>query len=98
MSTRCKFHCQSIAYSDTTVYERNEDGTPKKNDDGTFVYRKFKQPNVQLQPIMATDADPENRLFWEATPSGSIQLSINNPLGAEVFEVGKDYYVDFTPA
>lgn len=40
----------------------------------------------------------ENVRFTEATPWGVIQLGINNPAALEQFEVGKEYYVDFTPA
>lgn len=44
------------------------------------------------------DPESENGKFWTATPSGNIQMQINNPDGAAVFEQGKDYYVDFTPS
>jgi hypothetical protein len=98
MTTRCLFHCQMIGYADSTIYEKDADGNPKKDEGGNYVSRKFKQPTVELRPVMATDEHPESKVFWEATPMGSIQLTINNPHGAEVFEVGKDYYVDFTPA
>lgn len=41
----------------------------------------------------------ENKAFSDATPAGSVQITIANDkpaLGA--FEVGKSYYLDFTPA
>lgn len=38
---------------------------------------------------------PENKAFFAATPSLSIEVGT---AAADVFEVGKDYYVDFTPA
>lgn len=62
---------------------------------------------INLSPIWespATDAADrgnacrENRVFGKNTPNGSIQLTITNPLAAEAFEVGREYYVDFTPA
>lgn len=40
----------------------------------------------------------ENKAFWEATPSGELWMHINNPEGVKRFEVGKEYYLDFTPA
>lgn len=54
---------------------------------------------VNLSAVYAPD-DPEseNGQFWTATPSGQITLTINNPAGAAIFEQGKDYYVDLTPA
>lgn len=41
------------------------------------------------------DSSPENKAFWEATPAGSITLSSILP---DAFEVGVEYYVDFTAA
>lgn len=52
---------------------------------------------VRLQAVTDT-SDPENKAFWTATPSGSIEISISSPAAAAVFEAGKSYYVDFTPA
>lgn len=54
---------------------------------------------VSLSAVYAPD-DPEseNGQFWKATPNGQISLYINNPAGAGIFEQGKDYYVDLTPA
>lgn len=37
----------------------------------------------------------ENKAFWEATPSGSIEL---NGIRDDLFEVGHEYYVDFITA
>lgn len=57
---------------------------------------------VYFYTVYETDemknADPENIRFAEATPWGDIWLDINNPAALEQFEVGKEYYVDFTPA
>jgi hypothetical protein len=53
---------------------------------------------VTLSPVYSTDPNHENKSFWDATPSGEIQMWINNPKGFATFEVGKEYYVDFTPA
>lgn len=53
---------------------------------------------VNASAVMSDDPESENGKFWTATPSGQITLWINNPAGAAVFEQGKDYYVDFTPA
>ena len=37
----------------------------------------------------------ENKKFFAATPSGTVKLSA---LKEDLFEVGKEYYLDFTPA
>ena len=44
------------------------------------------------------DGNPENKKFWDATPSGSLQLGVVNPSAWKEFELGKEYYLDFTPA
>lgn len=41
---------------------------------------------------------PEDRRFEKATPSGHCEMQIDNPAALEQFELGKDYYIDFTPA
>lgn len=51
---------------------------------------------VTMQPVFS--GSEENKTFWKYTPGGSITLSITNPDAVNQFEVGKEYYVDFTPA
>lgn len=51
---------------------------------------------VYLVPFYSTDPNHENKAFWDATPSGSIHLQINNPSGFAHFQEGKEYYVDFS--
>lgn len=40
----------------------------------------------------------ENAKYAKATPSGSIEIQIDNPPAAEFFELGKYVYVDFSDA
>jgi hypothetical protein len=40
----------------------------------------------------------ENEKFFRATPFGTIIMGILNEDAAKEFEVGKQYYVDFTEA
>jgi hypothetical protein len=40
-----------------------------------------------------TSGSDENKTFWRWTPSGGIELS---SIRDDLFEVGKEYYVDFT--
>ena len=39
----------------------------------------------------------ENKKFWQYTPSGKIEIWIDNPEAFKAFEFG-EYYVDFTKA
>lgn len=54
-------------------------------------------PTVELQAVTREHC-AENEAFWKYTPSGSIRMSITNPDAMALFEVGKLYYIDFTPA
>ncbi len=42
------------------------------------------------------DGVEENARYAKATPSGSIEIQIDNPPAAEFFELGKYVYVDFS--
>lgn len=41
------------------------------------------------------DKSPENRAFFEATPTVNVQIGT---MKADHFSVGREYYVDFTEA
>jgi hypothetical protein len=51
---------------------------------------------VELQPV--TSGSAENEQFYKWTPGGQIRLSTVNEAALAEFEVGKEYYVDFTLA
>jgi hypothetical protein len=51
---------------------------------------------IKLSPVFA--GSEENKKFYEATPTGTIELGTVNEEAAKTFELGKEYYVDFTPA
>ena len=38
----------------------------------------------------------ENNKFWDASPSGKLELGMINPEAAAYFKIGKEYYIDFT--
>lgn len=44
---------------------------------------------------VVTDGNEENKNFFASTPGGSISIET---IREDHFEVGKEYYVDFTPA
>lgn len=41
---------------------------------------------------------PEDQKYAQATPTGDIEMHVDNPAALQQFELGKAYYVDFTPA
>lgn len=52
---------------------------------------------LKFQPQYDTSI-PEDQRFAKATPSGFIEMYVDNPAALEQFELGKQYYIDFTPA
>lgn len=54
-------------------------------------------PTVELRAVTQEHC-AENETFWKYTPSGYLQMSITNPDAMGLFEQGKQYYLDFTPA
>lgn len=40
----------------------------------------------------------ENRRFSKYTPSGTLEIFIDNPPAQEFFQLNKSYYLDFTEA
>ena len=67
--------------------------TAYKGSDG-----KTTQLSVKLNAVYSADPESENKAFWEATPAGTIEMSITNPLAFEHFVDGGEYYIDFTLA
>ncbi len=51
---------------------------------------------LSFSPVYSGSA--ENAAFFKATPGGSLSFNIVNQAVADKFEVGKEYYVDFTAA
>lgn len=53
---------------------------------------------VRLTPVYDEDPESENGKFFKYTPGGEIEMHVVNPETANLFEPGKEYYIDFTPA
>jgi hypothetical protein len=53
---------------------------------------------IELQPVVAGEGNAENDRFFHRTPSGRIELGVVAPAAAQLFEVGQEYYVDFSRA
>jgi hypothetical protein len=80
-----------IRTADGNDYEKNERDYPKTTacDLRTIV----------LSPVYANnDPKHENSRFWDSSPTGEIKLGTVNPDAWQQFELGKEYYIDFTPA
>ena len=51
---------------------------------------------VKLGPVYAPDPNNINHAFWRATPTGMLEMQINNPAAFGFFETGRKYLVTFT--
>lgn len=51
---------------------------------------------VNLSVVYSRKEGTENRDFTKATPGGTIEMQIDNPLASVQFKPGNYYYVDFT--
>ena len=60
---------------------------------------KYTYPGSTVTLIPVYDHTiPEDVRYAKATPSGTIQLMIDNPPAEEHFQLGQAYYVDFAKA
>jgi hypothetical protein len=81
---RAKFVCNS--YETQLASSRNEKGESVKEELRT----------INLSAVY--DGSPENKEFFRWTPNGQIKIGVLNQKAWAQFELGKEYYVDFTPA
>jgi hypothetical protein len=89
MSVRAKFKVNKLSQPETTKLIR-VDG---KDECIPEILR-----TVELVPVYDPDPESENGKFFAYTPAGKIELGTIHGEAAEQFELGKEYYVDFTPA
>lgn len=52
--------------------------------------------DIKLTPVVS--GSEENKSFYAATPCGEINLGTTNDAAVAQFELGKEYYVDFSAA
>lgn len=85
---RAKFRCESITHLIGQRYDR---------ENGNYIDAPVR--TVVMVPVYGSnDPNHENTKFWEASPSGRLELQFVNAEAVKQFEVGKDYYLDFIPA
>lgn len=91
MSVRAKFRLNSYT---TEMHMRCLNPTAPR--DEARRYEDVEKRTLNFTPV--TNGSEEDKAFWDATPTGSLQLGTVNPAAWEQFEIGKTYYLDFTPA
>jgi hypothetical protein len=87
MTVRAKFKCISVM---------TQEGSRPSADGKT--YEPCPALTVRFAAVYGNDPNHENRKFWSATPSGTIEMQVMNQEAAAQFKYGQEYYIDFTPA
>ena len=83
--TRAKFQCANKEIVTDSGWDYQEKQSTTKQ-----------VANITLYPVVS--GSTENEEFFKSTPNGEITLRILNLPAAEVFSIGKEYYVDFSAA
>lgn len=60
------------------------------------TYAGFTGKQIKLNAVY-DDGIPENARFAKYTPSGQIEITIDNPPASDQFVNGQEFYVDFIP-
>jgi hypothetical protein len=92
MTVRAKFKVQRI---ESTIGSK----VVGKNEQGRDTYEPCELRTIVMQPVYGNgDPEHENTKFWQASPSGEIRLGTISPAAWEQFELGGEFYIDFTRA
>lgn len=93
MSVRAKFKVDAIERT------RGTKQTGRKDERGNPVYEPAEMQTIKMSPVYPNgDENHENTKFWQATPSGELRLGTVNAAAAAEFELGAEYYIDFSKA
>jgi len=96
---RAKFKVDAIERQTASRQVLNAEGKPAKDDDGRWLYEHCEMQTVKMTPVYGNgNPEHENTKFWQASPSGQLFLGCINLAAAQYFELGKEYYLDFTKA
>ena len=91
----------STYYGCSTLTKRHKLGWYNKPMVRCKVTCSYKQPvseGVHVHLVPVTSGSDENKEFFRYTPGGQFSFYTVNQAAADKFEVGKQYYLDFTPA
>lgn len=71
----------------------------ERRDNGTVNGKAQELVTLVLNPVYHNgDPKHENTKFWNASPGGELRLNCVNAAAVAQFELGKEYYLDFTQA
>lgn len=96
---RAKFKVISLRFTPGQKVILGADGKPEKDARGYDKYAPAKQVTIEMCPVYGNgDPNHENTKFWQASPSGKLEMNCVNEAASVQFELDKEYYLDFTPA
>ena len=97
---RGKFTVSRVEINQGSQRIRTPDGNDYEKDEHGYIKTKpCELRTVVLNPVHAnSDRKHENTRFWDYSPSGEIKLGTVNPDAWNCFQIGKEYYMDFTEA
>lgn len=64
--------------------------------ESTLGSGKEEMVTIKMNPVI--NGSKENEEFFKYTPAGEFRLGTLNKKAAEYFQLGEEYYVDFTKA
>lgn len=97
MTVRAKFKVNAIEYTEGSRPKRDANGAVLKDERGYEVREPCQMATIKMSPTYSTDPNSENKKFWDASPGGQLSLNCVNAEAVSALELGKEYYLDFTP-
>ena len=90
--TRCKFMVAEV--TECQPIQRHE---PEYDDGGKIVGYKVVGASRRQRVKLSAEYDqsnPEDQRFQTATPTGRLEMEIDNPARIDFFKPGESYYID----
>lgn len=102
MTVRAKFRYTGYSATHITRPILNEHGTNMRDEaTGQYAAETIEARTMLFAPVYGGgegNNKSENKLFWQATPSGKLELQMVNPEAWSKFTMGKAYYLIFEEA
>jgi hypothetical protein len=95
MAVIAKFKVDEIKISRGQRVKLDVNGLPQKDLSGRDVYEDCEMRSITMFPVYG-NGDPHhpNTKFWQASPSGKIELGIVNPAAGDQFSVGQEWLIE----
>ena len=96
---RAKFKVESITRTIGSKCVLDAEGKPAKDEKGYYKQAPCSMATIVMHPVYGNgDPNHENTKFWQASPAGKLELNCVNEAATACFNIGQEFYLDFTPA